>query len=102
MYWTTPSGTRYQTGSPATTRFRQSVEETSLEGLISFKAGHTRASGTKIEKKDLWGNDHSGWVTLSTSVIEGLNVFEVITADRVVAQVSTEHAMEKGHVPKVL
>jgi hypothetical protein len=80
---------------------RQSVEETSLEGLISFKAGHTRASGTKIEKKDLWGNDHSGWVTLSTSVIEGLNVFEVITADRMVAQVSTEHAMTSGHVPKV-
>jgi len=80
---------------------RQSVEETSLEGLISFKAGHTRASGTKIEKKDLWGNDHSGWVTLSTSVIEGLNVFEVVTADRVVAQVSTEHALTTGHVPKV-
>jgi hypothetical protein len=79
----------------------QSVEETTLEGLISFKAGHTRASGSKIEKKDLWGNDHSGWVTLSTSVIEGLNVFEVITADRVVAQVSTEHAMKSGHVPKV-
>jgi hypothetical protein len=80
---------------------RQSIEETSLEGLISFKAGHTRASGTKIEKKDLWGNDHSGWVTLSTSVIEGLNIFEVITADRVVAQVSTEHAITHGHVPKV-
>jgi hypothetical protein len=79
----------------------QSVKETTLEGLISFKAGHSRASGTMIEKKDLWGKDHSGWVTLSTSVIEGLNVFEVITADRVVAQVSTEHAMEKGHVPKV-
>ena len=80
---------------------RQSVEETTLEGLISFKAGHTRASGTRIEKKDLWGNDHSGWVTLSTSVIEGLNVFEVITADRMVAQVSTEHALTSGHVPKV-
>jgi hypothetical protein len=79
----------------------QSVKETTLEGLISFKAGHSRASGSKILKKDLWGNDHSGWVTLSTSVLEGLNVFEVITADRVVAQVSTEHALENGHVPKV-
>jgi hypothetical protein len=79
----------------------QSVRETTLEGLISFKAGHSRASGNKIAKKDLWGNDHSGWVTLSTSVIEGLNVFEIITADRVVAQVSTEHAMENRHVPKV-
>ena len=79
----------------------QSVEATTLEGLISFKAGHSHASGSKIAKKDLWGKDHSGWVTLSTSVLEGLNVFEVITADRVVAQVSTEHAMEHGHVPKV-
>jgi hypothetical protein len=79
----------------------QSVKETTMEGLISFKAGHSRASGSKIAKKDLWGNDHSGWVTLSTSVLEGLNVFEIITADRVVAQVSTEHAMENGHVPKV-
>jgi len=79
----------------------QSVKETTLEGLISFKAGHSHASGSKIAKKELWGNDHSGWVTLSTSVLEGLNVFEVITADRVVAQVSTEHAVENGHVPKV-
>lgn len=79
----------------------QSVEATTLEGLISFKSGHTRASGSKIQKTDLWGNDHSGWVTLSTSVIEGLNVFEVITADRIVAQVSTEHSMHSGHVPKV-
>jgi hypothetical protein len=79
----------------------ESIREISLEGLISFKAGHSHASGSKIEKKDLWGNDHSGWVTLSTSVLEGLNVFEVITADRVVAQVSTEHAMKNGHVPKV-
>jgi hypothetical protein len=80
---------------------RQAAKETTLEGLISFKGGHTRASGTKIEKKDLWGNDHSGWVTLSTSVLEGLNVFEVITADRVVAQVSTEHPVKDGDVPKV-
>jgi hypothetical protein len=77
------------------------VKETSLEGLISFKAGYTHASGSKIEKKDLWGNDHSGWITLSTSVLEGLNVFEVITADRLVAQVSTEHTIKNGRVPKV-
>lgn len=84
----------------------QTVEQTSVEGVISFKSGHTRVSGSQLKnKKDLWGNDHSGWVTLSTSVLEGLNVFEVITADRVVAQVSTEHADVKGknpdHVPKV-
>ena len=78
------------------------VEETILEGLISLKRGHTCVSGSQLKnKKDLWGHDHSGWITLSTSVIEGLNVFEIITADRMVAQVSTEHAPINGHVPKV-
>src|SRR5271165_253933 len=79
----------------------ESVEEFNLEGLISVKSGHTRVSGAKVEKRDFWGKDHSGWVTLSTTVLEGLNVFEVITADRLVAQVSTEHAFVDGHVPKV-
>jgi len=82
--------------------YTESVGETTLEGLVSFKSGQTRVSGSQLKnKRDLWGDDHSGWVTLSTSVIEGLNVFEVITADRMVAQVSTEHPLMKGHVPKV-
>ena len=80
----------------------QSVGETTIEGLISFRSGQTRVSGTQVKnKKDIWGNDHSGWVTQSTAVIEGFNVVDVITADRVVAQVSTEHPMIYGHVPKV-
>lgn len=83
--------------------FTESVGETSVEGLISFKAGRTRVIGSQLRnKKDIWGNDHSGWVTQSTSVLEGLNVGDVITADRVVAQVSTEHPLTyPGHVPKV-
>lgn len=82
--------------------FTESVGETSVEGLITFKAGHTRVSGSQLKnKKDIWGNDHSGWVTQSTSVLEGLNVGDVITADRLVAQISTEHPLIRGHVPKV-
>jgi len=81
--------------------FTESVGETSVEGLISFKAGHTRVIGSQLKnKKDIFGNDHSGWITQSTSVLEGLNVGDVITADRVVAQVSTEHPLMYGHVPK--
>src|SRR5450631_2729132 len=80
----------------------QSVGETNIEGLISFKRGHTRVVGTQVKQKvDIYGNDHAGWVTLSTAAIEGYNVVDIITADRVVAQVSTEHPMIKGHVPKV-
>ncbi len=83
--------------------FTESVGETSVEGLISFQAGHTRVIGSQLtNKKDIWGNEHSGWVTQSTSVLEGFNVGDVITADRVVAQVSAEHPLTyPGHVPKV-
>ena len=63
------------------TRFEEQV---SIEGLITFTKGHTRVSGARSLK-------HNGWITLSTSVVEGLNVFEIITADRVVSQISTNH-----------
>jgi hypothetical protein len=69
-------------------------EQVSIDGLISFKTGHTRVSGSKSAK-------HDGWITLSTSVIESFNVFEVITADRIVSQVSTDHAYLNGHFPTV-
>jgi len=73
------------------TRFTDKV---SIEGLISFTRGHTRVSGSRNVK-------NNGWVTLSTSILEGLNVFEVITADRLVSQVSTDHPYEDGHEPHV-
>ena len=83
--------------------FSESVGATSVEGLISFQAGHTRVIGSQLKnKKDIFGNDHSGWITQSTSVLEGLNVGDVLTADRLVAQISTEHPLTyPGHVPKV-
>jgi hypothetical protein len=70
------------------------AEDVSVEGLISFTRGRTRVSGARSLKND-------GWITLSTSILEGLNVFEIITADRVVSQVSTDHAYLNGHVPHV-
>ncbi len=68
------------------------VERYALEGIISFQTAHSRVSGNRSLKTN-------GWVTLSTAVVERLNVLEVITADRMVAQVSTEHPYEDGHVP---
>ena len=64
----------------------------SADGLISFQSGYTSVSGSYSE-------EHA-WVTLSTSVLEDLNVLDVITAERVVAQVFTEH-QNKDSVPKV-
>jgi hypothetical protein len=86
----------------------QSVGETNIEGLISFKRGHTRVAGAHVKQKtDLFGQDHAGWITLSTAALEGYNVEDIITADRVVAQLSTQHPMTDnpkypiGHVPRV-
>ena len=66
-----------------------------LEGIISFKSGYTHVSGNPSMKEG------HGWVTLATSVLEGLNVLDVITADRITAQVSTEHPLKNGYVPHV-
>jgi len=56
-----------------------------LEGIVSYAAAHTQVSGHDSEK-------HVGAsVTLATSVVEDLNVLNVVTADRVVAQISTTH-----------
>jgi hypothetical protein len=82
--------------------FTQSVGETNIEGLISFKRGHTRVAGALVKQKtDIFGNDHAGWVTLSTAALEGYNVEDIVTVDRVVAQLSTQHPMVNGHVPRV-
>ena len=53
----------------------QSVGETNIEGLISFKRGHTRVAGAHVQQKtDIFGHDHAGWITLSTAALEGYNV----------------------------
>jgi len=70
------------------------AENYRLEGIISFKSAYTHVSGHESLK------EHERWITLSTSVVEGLNIFEVVTADRIVGQISTEHPRDGG-VPHV-
>ncbi|HWA93169.1 MAG TPA: hypothetical protein VG844_01110 [Terracidiphilus sp.] len=65
-----------------------------LENVCSFRSAYTQVSGNPDPKPG------HGWTTLVTAVIEGLNVLDVVTADRIVAQISTEHPLE-GYVPKV-
>lgn len=70
------------------------AEDFRLESVISFESAYTQVAGNPSDKPN------GGWVTLATSVVEGLNVLDVVTADRVVAQLSADHP-EKGYVPKV-
>jgi hypothetical protein len=65
-----------------------------LEEVISFRSAYTQVSGNRDIKPG------HGWTTLATVAIEGLNVLDVVTADRVVGQLSTEHPLV-GYVPKL-
>jgi hypothetical protein len=56
-----------------------------LEGIVSYTAAHTQVSGHRSKKHP------DAFVTLATSYVENLNVLNVVTADRVVAQISTTH-----------
>jgi hypothetical protein len=65
-----------------------------LETIINFDRAYTQVSGHKETKKG------HGWNTLATSVVEGLNVLEVVTCDRVVSQIATEYP-EEGYNPHI-
>jgi hypothetical protein len=59
-----------------------------------FESAYTQVAGNVSDKPN------GGWVTVASAVVEGLNVLDVVTADRIVTQVSTEHPLE-GYVPRV-
>jgi hypothetical protein len=81
-----PSNGRYQFKKASSFRF---------EGIISYQSAYSQVAGHPSSKSD-------GFATLATAVVEGLNVLDVVTADRVVAQISTVHPVfGTGQVPSV-
>ena len=69
------------------------AEKFEFEGIASFHSALTQVAGTHDEKT-------GGWSTLSSARVEGLNILNVVTADRVVTQITTEHPAV-GYVPRV-
>jgi hypothetical protein len=69
------------------------VENFQFHEFISFKAGYSHVSGG-LQTEDESNN------TLVTSVLEGLNMMDVLTADRVVCRLYSKHAQgaAEGHV----
>jgi hypothetical protein len=59
------------------------LEAFQIHGAVAIKGAQVSAFGTEHEG--------SGWRTVVTATIEGLNLFEVVTADRLVAQLSVLH-----------
>lgn len=87
--------------SPASSKLNESggyvsqhSENFRLGGVISCRSAYTQVAGNPDDKTD------HGWNTLTTAVVEGLNVADVVTADRIVAQISTDHPLV-GYVPTV-
>jgi len=64
------------------------IEAFQAQGALSLKSAQVSASGVEHEG--------SGWRTVVTAVIEGLNIFEVVTADRLVAQLSVLHPKDES------
>src|SRR5882757_5291801 len=69
------------------------IERFKLDDIISCEAAYSEVFGT-VHKAN--GN----WTTLVTSVVEGFNILEVVTADRIVSHMAVEHPRE-GYHPKV-
>jgi hypothetical protein len=66
------------------------TEAFNFEELISCSSAYTRVSGRQIEPDGPWS-------VTATAAVEGLKVLEVLTADRLVIQVSVEYPTDGGY-----
>ncbi len=57
--------------------------------LVSFKKAYSEIHGMVSET--------GSWTTVVTSVVEGLNVLDMVKADRVIASLTVEHPSDGGH-----
>lgn len=63
-----------------------------IDGIVSHGGGYTQVGGH--------ANLNGSATTLATAVVEDINILDVLTADRVVAQITTEHPANNS-VPSV-
>jgi len=63
------------------------VENFRFREYVSFAAGYTYVAGSKSNKDT--------YTTLVTATVEKLNILDVVTADRVVARLSSSHKLDE-------
>jgi hypothetical protein len=61
------------------------------KNIVSYTAESTHVSGSKQDE-----GENGPWTTQVSATIEGLNILDVVTADRVVAQLSVAHPHAGG------
>ena len=68
------------------------VDDYRVQNLLSLKKAYTHVSGSK--------SPTGKYTSHSTAVVEALNLLEMVTADRVVARLTSEHGPQEneGHV----
>ena len=59
-----------------------------LDHVLRCKAAYTHSAG---------GEEEGYWTALTTAVVEEFNLLEVVTADKVTAQISTKHSRVGNH-----
>jgi hypothetical protein len=60
------------------------VNDFRFQEFVSFKTAYSHVSGSRK-------HEDGTYTTLATSTVEGLNILDVVTADRVVARLATQH-----------
>lgn len=84
------SSTLSITGGYGSTR----VDDFRFEEILSFKSAHSQVAGSYNPRT---GN----FDTLATATVEGLNIVDMVTADRVVARLSSSHS-ERDDEPRII
>jgi hypothetical protein len=59
-----------------------------LDHILHCDRAYTHVTG---------GEEDGHWATLTSAVVEGVNLMEVVTADKIVAQISSKHPKEGNH-----
>src|SRR3981189_30364 len=68
-------------------------ESFQMDNTVTSGPAYSHATGVKNKTTD-------AWTTLITSVVENLNVLEVVTADRIVSKLHVEYS-QRGDHPRV-
>src|SRR5713226_4104099 len=71
------------------------VENFRFNEQVSFKAGYSHVSGSEKEQ-----DSKIIHTTLATATVEGLNILDIVTADRIVARISSNYI--SGDEPQIL
>ncbi len=70
------------------------AERFRFEGIVSFESAHTEVSGSQSAQDGSYN-------TVVTTTVEGLNIMDVLTADRIVARISSLHPVDTDE-PKII